>query len=481
MRKRCRYPLLLAILLCALVISGCGSKETSTESLNIWVVTEATPSRGMNAQVQYYIDQFQAEHPNVTITLDILPYNEPQRSEYVKELYEKIEAGEGPDIYLLPNQDIVQNLNYWQIEPLFPDVELAMRAGIFADISRNYNFDFKLDKSGLQKTVMDAGVLGGARYVLPLRYEIKAVYYFPELYSGNAELDMDHCTVSDLMQFAIDSGDITIASSVDANPSRAHDALIETFSSLIDYDSGEITLTQQELEEYLSTYQTFAEAYNSSYKIYGSVHLDNVEEIVDYSPLKVSTLIGGIAFSAYAKQAGTTLQMTPLRTDDGDVIATVAYWGAIGSDCKDVETAYEFLRIFLGEEAQWKKAYLDDNELPPLSGYGWPVRAKGSTPYLYSTAQKQMERYDGSRYRSTYKTIELHDQDIPILETDIDFVRFHFCNNFYLYRQMLNGSENGASQTEIEPVALAEAFIQDLLNTYNANLNALPKISQKSS
>lgn len=467
---------LIILIAAILILAGCSNAEASTDPVNLWIVTEVTTSGGMNEQVQYYIDQFQTEHPNVTVQLDILPYGEPQRGKYIKELHKKIETGEGPDVYLLPNQDIVQNQNYWKIEPLFPDVELAMRAGIFADISRNYRFDFKLGKSALQKTVMDAGIVDGCRYVLPLRYEINTVYFFPDLFDGKAELDMESCTVSDLMQFAIDSGDVAIASSVDDNPSRAHDALIKTFSNLIDYDSGEITLSPQKLEKYLTTYQTFAEIYSSTRKIYGSIYLDNVEEIVDYAPIKVNTLMGGIAFSAYAKQTVTTLEMAPLRTDEGDVIATVAYWGAIGSGCKNVETAYEFLRIFLSEEAQWKKAYLDERAYPPQVGYGWPVRAKGAAPYFYNDALKWTDRMDGS-LQQFYRSLELTDQDLPVLDTDIDIVRFHMCNDFYLRRQELNDYKNGAVPADIDIAALADTIIQDIENAYNKNLNSLPKIS----
>jgi len=473
---KCRYLIILAAVI--LILSGCSSNEISSEPTSLWVVTEATPSNGLNAQVQYYIEQFQIEHPNVRMQLDVLPTDEPKRTEYIKELYKTIESGEGPDIYLLPDRDILQtDHSFYQVTPLFPDMELAMRSGIFADISRLYNFDFRLGKSGLQKSVMDAGVVDRCRYVLPLRYEINTVYYFPDLISGTTELDIETCTVNDLMQYAISLGDPAVASAVDHIPARSHYALLETFSYLIDYDSGEVTLSSQDLEEYLSVYQKLVETIGPSWKVYGGAQLYNVEEIVDYSPIKVSTLSSGIAFSAYAKQTGYQIKMAPVRTVDGDVVATVSYFGAVGSGCKNVETAYEFLRIFLSEEAQWDTAYLDDKELPPLSGSGWPVRAKGSTPYLYSIAQKQMERYDGSRYRSTYKAIELHDQDIPVLEADIDLVRFHFCNSFYLYRQKLNGVENGESQTKTEQSALADVFIQDLENTYNANLNALPKIS----
>lgn len=473
MKKRYLIILIAAIL----ILTGCSS-EANTEPISLWVVTEATPSNGLNAQVRYYIDRFQTEHPNVRVQLDVLPTDETQRADYIKELYEKIESGEGPDIYLLPDRDILQtDHSFYQVTPLFPDVELAMRAGLFADIRRLYRFDFRLDKSGLQKTVMDAGVMDGCRYVLPLRYEINTVYYFPDLTSGNTELDIENCTVNDLMQYAIDLGDPAVASAVDHIPARSHYALIESFSNLIDYHTGELTLSSQDLEEYLSIYQKLVETIGPSWKVYGGAHLDNVAEIVDYSPIKVSTMSSGIAFSAYAKHAGFTLKMAPLRTGDGDVVATVSYFGAVGSGCENVETAYEFLRIFLSEEAQWETEFLDNNELPPLSGSGWPVRAKGSTPYLYSIALKQMERYNGSLYRTTYQKIEITDQDLSVLETDIDIVRFHFCNNFYTRRQELNDYKNGAVPTDIDMTALTDTIIQDLENTYNANLNSLPKIS----
>ena len=470
-----RYFIILLALL--LILAGCSTKKAVTDPVNLWVVTEVTPSRGTNTQVQYYIDQFQNEHPNVSIELDILPYNEPQRGEYIKELYDKIETGEGPDIYLLPDRDILQtDRSFVRVAPLFPDVELAMRAGIFADISRLYNFDFRLGKSALQKTVMDAGVVNGSRYVLPLQYEINTIYYYPDLFEEHAELDIDVCTVSKLMQFGIENSTVAISSAIDHIPARSHYALLETFSNLIDYDTGKIMLTAQELEEYLTTYQDFAKTLNGKWQIYGGVYLDNVEEIIDYAPIKANAMKGGIAFSAYAKQSGNTLKMAPLRTDDGDVIATVSYFGAIGSGCKDVKTAYEFLRIFLSEEAQWKTDYLNEPDLPPLTGYGWPVRAKGTAPYFYDTALKWLDRKEGSLLPK-YKSLEITDQDLPLLETKIDIVRFHFCNSFYQRRQELNDYNNGAIPTDTDISVLANSIIQDLKDTYTENLNDLPKIN----
>ena len=76
-----------------------------------------------------------------------------------------------------------------------------------------------------------------------------------------------------------------------------------------------------------------------------------------------------------------------------------------------------------------------------------------------------------------YRSLELTDQDLPVLDTDIDIVRFHMCNDFYLRRQELNDYKNGAVPTDIDIAALTESIIQNLENTYNTNLNALPKVS----
>ena len=465
--------LLFAVIFALVCVTACTNVDD--EPVQLWVVTEITGSGGMNGQVRYYMEQFQSEYPNVSIQLDILPIEATDRAEYIKALYDKIEAGEGPDIYLMPVSDTVKNdYKYMRADPmLFPDVELAMRAGVFADISHYYNFDFSLGKSALQSTVMDAGVVDGSRYVLPLTYNLRTIYCFPERLSAGTELDIENITISDLMQYVIDIGDPAIASGVDNLRSDSKFTLSETFSNLIDYESGEIVLSVQDLEEFFSIYQKLQLTIGPKRTEYGIIEPVKAEEIVNYTPLKVSSLSNALTLAAYAKYTGSTLKMAPLRNDSGDVIATVSYYGAIGSGCKNIETAYKFLRIFLTEEAQWETKKLENGDiLFPVSA--WPVRVKGSVPYLWNARQTQLEMRDGTLYRSGCNTIELTDQDIPVLETDIDIVRFPFNNNFHQHWIQLVDYSNGATPTDVDMEALAEAFIQDLENTYNSNLNSLP-------
>ena len=472
----------MSVLLAVIFVLGCitACAKGDDEPVQLWVVTEITGSRGMNGQVRYYMEQFQNDHPNVWIQLDILPTESTERAEYIKELYDKIKSGEGPDIYLLPVKDVVRNdYKYMHADPmLFPDVELAMRAGVFADISHYYNFDFSLGKSALQSTVMDAGVVNSSRYVLPLSYGLRTIYYFPDRLSAGTELDIENATYSDLMQYVIDIGDPVIASGVDNLRSDSNFTLSETFSNLIDYDSGEITLSVQDLEEFFSIYQKLQVTIGPKRTEYGIIEPVNAEKIINYTPLKVSWLSNAPALAAYAKYTGSTLKMAPVRNDDGDVIATVSYYGAIGSGCKNIETAYEFLRIFLTEDAQWETKKLENRDIL-FPGSIWPVRVKGSVPYLWNSQQIQLESRDGTLYRSGYNSIELTDQDIPVLETEIDMVRFPFANNFYQHWIQLVDYNNGAAPTDVDMEALTEAFIQDLESTYNSNLNSLPKKSSK--
>ena len=94
---RCKYlrPLLLLLLLVAAVLSFSACSSNSDAAASIWVVTEETDEDGMNQQVRQVIKAFQADHPDVTVTLDILPTDSSQREIVLKQLRTKIMAGAG--------------------------------------------------------------------------------------------------------------------------------------------------------------------------------------------------------------------------------------------------------------------------------------------------------------------------------------------------------------------------------------------------
>lgn len=175
----------LVLALCAALVVGVAAQGAGAEGVDLWLVTEETTENGMNGAVRAQIDAFCQAHPEVSIRMDILPNKEAERAEYLQELRQKIESGAGPDLYLLPTGTVLTldqplQYTYREIDPLFPDVPAAMAAGSFADVSEYYQRDAGLGVEALNTAVMDAGVPDGARYVLPLRYTVMALYAFDE-------------------------------------------------------------------------------------------------------------------------------------------------------------------------------------------------------------------------------------------------------------------------------------------------------------
>ena len=91
-RKYCR-PLLLFLLILAVVLSFPACSSNSDAANSIWVVTEESDEDGMNQQVRQVIKAFQADHPGVTVTLDVLPTDSGQREIVLKQLRDG-EAGD---------------------------------------------------------------------------------------------------------------------------------------------------------------------------------------------------------------------------------------------------------------------------------------------------------------------------------------------------------------------------------------------------
>ena len=120
-----------------------------------------SPVRDNIANVMFY---FQELYPDVKIDIEYLPTDQEEREANIKQRRTAMMAGkEVPDIYLMPTSSLAE-ISYEPMEPLFKEVAQAMSNNWFADISGLYNGDTELHTEELNKAVMDAGTIGGARY-----------------------------------------------------------------------------------------------------------------------------------------------------------------------------------------------------------------------------------------------------------------------------------------------------------------------------
>ena len=430
------------LLLAAMLLSGlwgCASEKgrdfsfSDTEPISLWVVTEETASDGMNYQARLIAHRFQEEHPNVTIQLDILPWEEQERAARLEELSEKMDAGCGPDVFLLPTAVVAEldyptRYTYRSIQPLFSDAAAAMREGFFADIEEYYAGDASLEKEALKSEVMDAGKVGQARYILPIRFNQPVIYVFGEAlapYGVSTDLS-DLKTIDQWMDFAIAQGDPVLACGAEYT---SHNA----FSSFIDYDSKTVTLSADDVEAYMHRFQQL-EALIGSDSIHrsGATLWPMMDEWYSY-PIHLDSLSAALIYCEMAQERGETVSMYPLQSTGGDIIANVSYYGAVGSGSKNTDAAYAFLRLFLTEEFQWETGR-PDTQYARLLENSWPVRTKNSAAPLWGSIQ---------RSGSSHTDPEFSDDSVAaILDGHIDIVRFPFADNFPALLYSLNSADN---------------------------------------
>lgn len=467
------FLLLITLMLLLNIFSGCSkndvdSEETEDGPIELWVVTEKTPWDGMNAQARTLIKEFEETHDNVTVKLDILPVDPEKREIYLDKLRVQILAGKGPDVYLLPTGTWMRSINprnpseiYTLSEKIFADESMTMHNGHFLDISEYYDADDALDKEELITGVMDAGVLDGARYILPLRYDYPMIYAATDrLESLNTDLEvLKSGVITDIMDLAIETNNRLLADggiTAYYQTNWSSNFLVH-LPQLVDYDRGKINLSVEEVAEFLGKFQKDFSISANKFASHGladsselnadggymmnGIHVGNEENV-----LTSGSLHNVVEMIAVSKAAGVDLTMIPVRNADGELVASVTYYGAVGSSSEYPEIAYEYLRLFLLEKSQWEanrkwpsSAQVANFTFRPATwGYielGFPVRSLCEPEVLWQAYHSiltepgckvvfyrmQFEAFGGARSRyNGVKQAELSEEDLAVLNVPID-------------------------------------------------------------
>ena len=394
----------------------------------------------MKTQIEMWAYVFEQEHKNVDVVLETSLSQERLQTELM--------SGKGPDVLLLPSTqwDMLDEQCSFQIP--FPDVELAMRNGLFADISEYYDADEELGKDALVKEIMDAGVVDDARYVLPLRFNMLAAYVDLDAFAETGlSTDLFEKDIIGFWDTLTQHGNGLASSS--AIFRAAENSEINILGQIFDYDNQELLLTQEKLAEVLRSYQEYLIGF------YGENHISLFSSLRDYianrkrgihsgeftwmnsaNCMFVGNLNTVVVNAVIAEEEGINLAMYPIRSMDGSVTADISFYGAVGAGCDNPEIAYEFLRYFLTEQSQWEEypgrqwsTGNGNNEVftEGLIGDGWPVRTKGSVTALCQSYKEMIwELILLDKEKVTYAdlVIDYPEDFIPIVNTKIDHARF---------------------------------------------------------
>jgi len=421
-RKNPRCSLLIVLLLSILILSGCSNKA-DTEPITLWVLSEKSTPDDMNYQIEAVREQFSEDYPNVSVRIDYLPTDPEERAQYVQELKAGMAEGNAPDLYLLPSGHVLSlegtnGLTFVQVEPFFYDAAYEMHEGRFYDISKLYNRDKGLDKEALLDSVMDVGMVGRKRYIIPLRFTAPVVYL-----TGDEAVPFESTKIDDLMQTAIGTKDSALARGIFNYASTSLSDIL--FSHAIDYQNKQITVSSDHLKEYLSLYGKMR-ALPDSTTLNNEASLFTIEEIIEASPIRIGSLEGFLAYNAYTQRNDIPLQIQPLENMDGSTVATIEYWGAVDASCKHPAIAYEFLSRFLREDLQWELTRSDyaENQYSGLVANGWPVLARNAAEHLWPNYCAQ------PRGSNPYRSILANDDLLTAVYDSIDSAGFDVRLNY---------------------------------------------------
>ena len=498
MKPKLIYIFLILLLL--LSLCACGQKEYNGEAIELWLVTEESLGFGMNHQAEMVIEQFRDLYPNVTIRMDILPRTEEARNAYLKKLRSEIMSGGGPDLYLMPtasqeySQGAASSTPY--MKPLFSNVTQQMHNGIFTDISRYYDADDALGKESLVTGVMDAGVMDGARYVLPLRYDYDVLLVardvadelgvdpavfeggIDDLYALAEQLQNEYAAhgLTVTPRFTSTSGYVDFQTENALLDAREVADLVNGYSRTIDLSNPE---DHQDLLGYTGSSYIVLNAGYQGFNCGINSYIYNAKQNRNFAaaghPFMCIGLHELVDAAAAIKIQQLNVDMYPVRAADGRFVAEITYYGAVGSGCQYPEIAYEFLRLFYSQELQWEQ-YTPRNDGQALGGLveaGYPVRAIGSAEPFYENIRAQLERaqrtdkkmknYSAMRLREPLldKSFTITDEDLPILSVPVDEARFPVITEdgefFSRYLSQIETAEDAAAMVEDLRWLLAES------------------------
>ena len=454
-------------------IGCCHNTQTEmNDRITLQVVTEMTDKfLGQTMQIEQWIEKFETEHENVDIEiLNLSTMEETARQRLQTELM----AGKGPDILLLQTAEWWQHLTAeCKANPLIADVQLAMKNGLFYDISEFYDVDTALGIDALEPTVMNAGILDGKRYVLPLRYNMLVAYVDKELFEESGmSLDLFEQDIINVWNAIVQHGDGRIAKAAEIRGGL--NCSLNLIGNLIDYEEQEVLLTKEKLAEYFRAEQEFliiAAGNQYSKEPILSEYCDDSSSawMNNGNCMYIGDLDFMIHNAAIARAEGVDLGMYPLKATDGSVVADITLFGAVTRGSKYPELAYEFLRYFLSEEAQWELTV--DKGGDRLIGDGWPVRSKGAVSALIERNGLRQRIWElalrGKDKITNADRPQYTDENVPVVNTAIDKARFpinleeefHWINSLDIYNEWTM-TEEYARSLDLE--AMAETFIRQL-------------------
>ena len=337
--------LLLCVLLCCSVVSGCGKKEP----LQVWVSVHTTAGQGDQfAHLALYYLKLQDKSIEAEITVFQEELKEGQESAgfaLTQTLLSSLMAGEGPDVILFTDVD-------------FGDVQKLAESGAFLDLSGYLEQSEAISEADFVPGVFGSCKTDDAFFYVPLGYTVLSSVTSEEILTArgwNAPED-----IGDLLE------QIEAFSAEERDGTAFFNAFYESYDvvrdyplrwmveysgiRLIDYDTGTVLPDEEALGRILRAYQPIWQVQREAEFLGYSMLTEGLltqRELCFLYPFPSVALYGRCMVSG---DLSTELQC--LGGLDGSVTATVTAYAAINANSRSPEEAWKLIEMMLGKTMQ---------------------------------------------------------------------------------------------------------------------------------
>lgn len=315
----------------ALVLAGC--KEEQKESV-LSVVTDLEYSDYAREAADYFMQR----HSGTKIQIQVLPDAKERRETEIQKLRTETMSGNGADIYLLRGLDM--NMAE-QPECLFENIGKTMESGVFAKLDSYMDADGYWESGSYKKEFLTAGQYQGHQYVLPLSCN----YYVYESPAEDVVFEGE----------GLDEWLEQIGSS--GNPAFQN----QMSSQIIGLMNGSLNQPAIDMEERAVVFEKdkWIATEKKLFEIYkNALESEEVQE-TDCLFTRVDNI------SDYSEESAGNPILQAIPDINGRKMATVGAFGAVGMSCKEKETAYEYLMLFLNDEMKKEKG----DKMAALDGF----------------------------------------------------------------------------------------------------------------
>lgn len=324
---------IFSIVICCLMVVSCGgcSVIDSDKPITITILMDVysinsplseNEKRNFQNVVNYYYPQKNIELEFILLTSDPI-----ERQVHLANIRTEIMAGGGPDVFILPTWTLnhksdEKGNDLGRNEPLFTDVEDAMRNRIFLSLNELIAESEHYKPEEHISTIMDAGVVDGNQYVMPLLFDY-----------GLALVDRDYIgdSAADYNTYEKFVGE-PIPSVGNLYASWIH----YTLGEYIDYESEELKITENELsviiEEVCSTW-------NKEQSLGGNSPLISVGAVYEPDLFTLHTSNG---------------ELVPIAVPDRNngITANITAFAAVNANSEHPEEAFNIIELFYHEDIQ---------------------------------------------------------------------------------------------------------------------------------